>query len=163
MTTETEMMLEATLQPFEFALLALDLIHDQELVLNDQIELDAQVLQGGFSLQYTLGNDMVFNLDHDEDSTCYIASEGATTPANKPQQWQLALSMNNLMPQERRFAIDAHTQSLILKESWHTEGLDLANFAAGVRTLINVMQVFLSADVQPVAQSQAPDASYLRV
>ena len=84
-------------------------------------------------------------------------------PANKPQQWQLALSMNNLMPLERRFAIDAHTQSLILKESWPTEGLDLANFAAGVRTLINVMHVFLSANVQPVEQNQAPDASYLRV
>ena len=77
MTTENEMMLEATLQPFEFALLALDLIHDQELVLNDQIELDAQVLQGGFSLQYTLGADMVFNLDHDEDLACYVASVGA--------------------------------------------------------------------------------------
>jgi hypothetical protein len=163
MTTETEIMPEATLQPFEFALLALDFIDDQELALNDQIELDAQVLQGGFSLQYTLGTDMVFNLDHDEDVACYVVSVGATTSADNPQQWQRALSMNNLMPHERRFAIDAHTQSLILKESWSTEGLDLVNFAAGVRTLINVMQVFLSADVQPVAQSQAPDASYLRV
>jgi hypothetical protein len=157
------MMLEATLQPFEFALLALDLIHDQEQLLDDRTELDAQVLQGGFSLQYTLGADMVFTLDHDEDLTCYIASVGATNPANNSQQWQLALSMNNLMPQERRFAIDAHTQSLILKESWSTEGLDLANFAAGVRTLINMMHVFLSANVQAVAQNQAPDASYLRV
>ena len=163
MTEDDEILVDSATQPLEFALLALDLIHDQELVLNEHLELNAEVLEGGFALQYTLGNVLYFHLDHDEKLQCFIASVGSLSPSTNPEQWRVALSMNHLMPQERRFTIDAQTESLVLKETWKAQNLDLAMFASDVRSLINAMQMFLSSTEQLVEQEPVSDVNYLRV
>jgi hypothetical protein len=52
---------------------------------------------------------------------------------------------------------------LVLKETWKAQNLDLAMFAAEVRSLINAMQMFLSSTEQPIDKEPVPDANYLRV
>jgi hypothetical protein len=163
MITDEHIIVDATLQPFEFVLLALDVIHDQELELSDPLEHDAHILQGGFRLQFVLGATMLLTLEHDEETACFIASIGAEQPTNNSQLWKIALSLNNLMPQERRFAIDASTNGLILKETWKAAGLDLTNFAIGLRSLINIMRTFLNSEIAVPAPEQTPNASYIRV
>lgn len=57
---------DAKAQPFEFALLALHLVDAEAFAVNDATDIDAAVLEGGFSLAYSLGANFEFSLSHDE-------------------------------------------------------------------------------------------------
>lgn len=150
-------------QPLEFALLALDLIHDQELNLEESAQGEAAELENGFRLQFELGNALQLTLDYDQEAAAFVARVGATSLPESSERLRVALTLNDLMPLERRFVIDATSQQLMIKESWSTAHLDLARFAAGLRSLIDVMHQFLRFGVVAPHAEPVPDANYIRV
>ena len=160
---DENMAVDATEQPLEFALLALDLIHDQEFPMPEIAEQEVAELEDGFRLQFTLGDSLNLTLDYDSEAACFIARVGAESLAEPSERWRVALTLNELMPLERRFVIDATSQQLMIKESWSTAHLDLARFATGLRSLIDVMHQFLRFEVVAPHAEPVPDASYIRV
>jgi hypothetical protein len=155
--------LQASEQPLEFALLALDLIHDQELNLEESAQGEADELENGFRLQFELGNALQLTLDYDQEAAAFVARVGATSLPEPSERLRVALTLNDLMPLERRFVIDATSQQLMIKESWSTGHLDLVRFATGLRSLIDVMHQFLRFEVVAPQAEPVPDASYIRV
>lgn len=154
---------DATTQPFEFALLALDLIDSEAFTVDDDTDVDAAVLEGGFSLQYSLGLDFEFSLSHNEEEGQYTVAMAYSQPL-QVQAAVLALQLNHLMPQERRFSIDPATQHLVLSETWSTDGLDMVELVEGVRNLIDAMLAFASPAVPETAHQQPlPSQPMLRV
>jgi hypothetical protein len=160
---DENMAVDATEQPLEFALLALDLIHDQELHLEESAQGEAAELENGFRLQFDLGNALQLTLDYDQEAAAFVARVGATSLPEPSERWRVALTLNDLMPLERRFVIDAASQQLIIKETWYASHLGLAQFATGLRSLIDVMGRFLNFEVVAKQVEPVPDASYIRV
>ena len=149
---ETNELPDATTAPFEFALLALNLVDEEAFAADDGSDIDGAVLDGGFSLQYSLGQSLEFSLSYDEEAGRYTAAVRSTQPLFARQPALLALQLNHLMPQERRFSVDALTQCLVLHETWSGENLDMVELAEGVRGLIDAMVLFLSPPLPVTAQ-----------
>jgi hypothetical protein len=140
-------------QPFEFALLVLNLVDTEAFSVDDGTCIDAAALEGGFSLRYSLGLDLEFSLSHDEEFGQYSVAM-AHTQQTQRHVALLALQMNHLMPEQRRFSIDPATQHLILSETWSTEDLDMTELAQGVRDLIDAMSTFASSAVHETAHNE---------
>lgn len=158
-STETNELPDATTSaPFEFALLALNLVDQEAFAIDDGTDTDGAVLDGGFSLQYSLGQNLEFSLSYDEEAACYTAAVRSTQPFLARQPALMALQLNHLMPQERRFSVDALTQCLVLHETWSGENLDMLELAEGVRGLIDAMVLFLSS-TSPVTAPPPPVAA----
>lgn len=149
---ETNELPDAATMPFEFALLTLNLVDEDAFAADDGTDTDAAVLDGGFSLQYSLGQSLEFSLSYDEEACQYTAAVRSTEPLHEVHAALLALQLNHLMPQERRFSVDALTQCLVLHETWSTQDLDMVRLAEGLRSLIDAMALFLS----PAAPVSAP-------
>lgn len=155
---------DATAQPLEFALLALNLVDAEAFTVDDNADIEASVLQGGFSLQYSLGLHFEFALSHDEVTGQYTATISDTRPLGDAQTAVLALQLIHLMPQERRFSLDPTTLRLVLSETWSPDGLDIVQLAEGMRSLIDAMSAFASPPVPDTAAKEPlPSPSLLRV
>jgi len=152
---------DATTAPFEFALLTLNLVDEEAFSVDDGTDIDGAVLEGGFSLSYSLGQQLEFSLSYDEEKCQYTGAVSSANPLANAQTALLALQLNHLMPQERRFSVDTLTQCLVLHETWSCDGLDMVELAEGLHSLIDAMASFLfppfpadmpktAADAQPM-------------
>jgi hypothetical protein len=153
---DTHELPNAETEPFEFALLTLNLVDEEAFALEDDTSVDAELLEGGFSLQYSLGTDLEFSLSYDEEKCQYTAAVRCMEPLLQMQTALLALQLNHLMPQERRFSVDALTQCLVLHETWSTIELDMVRLAEGLSQLIEAMLVFLSPAETLTAEQTQP-------
>ena len=129
----------AASDPFEFALIALDLVDTEAFEMDQDVSMDDAQLLGGFRLDFQIGSDMFFVLAHDENLQRFVVSVGMIEPVQDIERLNVALSMNSLMPANRRFAINPMTQCLELSQFWPTQELALADFAFGIRQLIDGM------------------------
>jgi hypothetical protein len=142
MTPHDENLPDASTSPFEFALIALDLVDNEAFEIDKDVTIDPASLEGGFSLEYELGADMRFVLTHDQNSRRFVATAGTAQPVQDIARLHLALTMNSQMPAHRRFAMNPVSQCLELSQWWPVEGLVLSDFAVGIRYLIHAMQAF---------------------
>lgn len=154
---ETDQLPDATTAPFEFALLTLSLIDEEAFNTDDSTDIDAALLEGGFSLKYSLGQALEFSLSYNKDQQQFNAAVRSAEPLEQASKAFLALQLNHLMPVERRFAIDASTKCLVLQESWPSEGLEMTELAEGLRNLIEAMDALRATTMSLSAADNPSD------
>lgn len=150
---DTDELPDATTAPFEFALLTLSLVDEEAFNVDDGTGTDAAILENGFNLEFSLGQALEFSLSYDEKRHQFTAAVRTADPLQQTPKALLALQLNHLMPQERRFSIDAMTHCLVLQETWPCEGLEMTQLAEGLHHLIEAMDAFCA----PPASVHTPD------
>lgn len=127
-----ELIFDAEQQPLEFALVALDLLADSELSIEERGELGTVADGEGFSLSMGFGSQLSMTLDHDEERSTFTARVSRPAAELTESYFKQALSLNALMPEGRRFEFDNERQSLVLAEIWPAAGLQPDTLAAGM-------------------------------
>jgi hypothetical protein len=161
--SEEEALWDPVDSPLEFALLALDLLLDQELNPDDALDLQSQDLAEGFSLVHRFRDAIELSISHDAASSVFVGSAAFLTPVCDVQTLQLALQFNGAMPAERRFAMDTVTQGLVLTQTWPAPGLELADLALGLRVLVQGLDMVCRLSPQEAVSPAAESAHFLRV
>jgi hypothetical protein len=136
MKTE-EFELSAESQPIEFALMVCDLVTDRGLNSADATSFELESSSGSFGISIELGERLNFTLVHDAKSKDFIGMVRVRSDQVSSQLMKTALILNSTMPDKQRFSMD-RSGALQLRESWSVVGLDVINFSAGLRKLIEL-------------------------
>jgi hypothetical protein len=158
-----DFLIDASEQPLEFALLCLDILHDLELEIDENALLEIANPKESFRLQSQLGQDLLLTLQYDADLSHFTAIVATLRPIQNLQCLKQALGMNLLMPAERRFAMDLSSSSLLFTESWLSKGLQLNDLAIGLRVLVHVMQMLMSAKDEGQELQIADTSNFIKV
>jgi hypothetical protein len=168
-TTDTTSPIDAVHRPLVFAILALDMVDADAFALTpdeDRLEMEGLAETGGFELRFSLEGDLTLTLSHDEVQQEYMVSVGCLPAAQDTDKLRAALLLNQLMPVERRFALDPDNLALLLSERWPAASLALPQLASGIRLLLDIVQNFNMLEAQEALDASTSElsmAGFIRV
>ena len=153
--SEEEVVWDPVESPLEFALLALDILLDQELNPDDALDLETQDMAQGFRLVHRFRDEIELSIDYDTAASVFVGTASLLSAVTDVRALQLALQFNGAMPAGRRFSLDPDTQGLVLTQTWPAAGLELADLALGLRVLVQGLDMVCDRGPQETA-SPAP-------
>ena len=131
-------------QPLEFAVLALDMLTEQSLTESDGAEFESVSEDSGFVLKTAFGNDIILDISYNETEKTLTASASTPMAPRAVTKVMHALALNDMMPANRRFAINGPGQALLLRETWRVSDLVLAEFVLGLHALVQSLYILLN-------------------